>query len=197
METAQKEASAIKSLNLVAYRDQNRGKPGNRMMDSHIHNQCEIYVNLTGKVSFMVEDRIYGIQRGDVIITRPYEAHHCIYHDTSEHGHFCINFSADNIEEILDIFLERKTGEENLISLSNSEKEELIRQCNTLVEAQNGVQKYIAFFKIIELISGKQQEITGIPLPEDVTACSSPAICRRREQSICSSIPFPSSVMWI
>ena len=125
---ARADRSAIEALKLVAYLAQDRGKPGNRMMDSHIHNQCEIYVNLTGKVSFMVENRIYGIQSGDVIITRPYEAHHCIYHDTSIYGHFCINFSAENIEEILDVFLKRKSGEGNLISLPKQEKERLLHR---------------------------------------------------------------------
>ena len=54
--------SEIKFIDLVAYLADARGKPGNRMMDSHIHNKCEIYVNLTGKVSFMVENRIYNIK---------------------------------------------------------------------------------------------------------------------------------------
>ena len=43
--------------------------------ESHIHKECEIYINLSGDVSFEVENHIYPISRGSVIITRPYEYH--------------------------------------------------------------------------------------------------------------------------
>ena len=55
--------------------------------ESHIHEECEIYLNLSGDVSFEVENKIYPISRGSVIITRPYEYHHCIYHSDACHKH--------------------------------------------------------------------------------------------------------------
>lgn len=44
--------------------------PGNnaRKITRHAHECCEIYVNVSGDVSFAVEDAIYPIGRGDVII---------------------------------------------------------------------------------------------------------------------------------
>ena len=62
--------------------------------NSHVHPECEIYINLSGDVSFMVEKRIYPITPGSIIITRPYEYHHCIYHSDKPHRHFWILFSA-------------------------------------------------------------------------------------------------------
>lgn len=56
--------------------------------EHHIHPECEIYLNLSGDVSFMVEDRIYPITAGSVIITRPHEYHHCIYHSDKRHRHY-------------------------------------------------------------------------------------------------------------
>ena len=56
--------------------------------EPHMHHECEIYVNLCGEVSFAVEDRIYPVRRGSVIITRPYEFHHCIYRANKLHEHF-------------------------------------------------------------------------------------------------------------
>lgn len=53
----------------------------------------------------MVEDQIYSVSAGSVIITRPYEYHHCIYHSNERHRHYLVLFSADNNEKILDIFL--------------------------------------------------------------------------------------------
>ncbi len=74
---------------------------------SHIHDQCEIYINVAGDVSFMVEDRIYPISPGDVIVTRPFEYHQCIYHSIMPHEHFWILFSSKGNEDWLDLFFAR------------------------------------------------------------------------------------------
>ena len=48
-------------------------------IDAHTHEKCEIYINLTGDISFMVEGNVYPVKRGCAIITKPGEWHHCIY----------------------------------------------------------------------------------------------------------------------
>ena len=62
--------------------------------DSHFHPECEIYINLSGKVAFEVENHIYPVSRGSVIITRPFEYHHCIYRSQKRHEHYWITFTA-------------------------------------------------------------------------------------------------------
>ena len=56
--------------------------------ETHIHKECEIYVNLSGDVFFEVENHIYPVSRGSVIITRPYEYHHCVYRTNELHAHY-------------------------------------------------------------------------------------------------------------
>lgn len=58
--------------------------------ESHIHNCYEIYVNVSGDVSFLVENRLYPIQNGDAVITRPGEMHLCVYNSSCIHEHFCL-----------------------------------------------------------------------------------------------------------
>ena len=55
--------------------------------DSHFHPECEIYINLSGSVAFEVENHVYPISRGSVIITRPYEYHRCIYRISTVRRH--------------------------------------------------------------------------------------------------------------
>ena len=57
---------------------------------SHLHDCCEVYVNLSGDVSFAIGSHVYPVAPGDVIITRPNELHHCIYHSDCRHGHYCL-----------------------------------------------------------------------------------------------------------
>ena len=59
---------------------------------AHIHSFCEVYLNLSGDVSFVVEDSVYPVGRGDIIITKPNEVHRCVYHSDCVHEHFCLWF---------------------------------------------------------------------------------------------------------
>ena len=76
----------------VSYVEIDANAPEN-VYDDHIHDECEIYINLSGDVSFSVEGTIYPIVPGGVIITRPSEYHHCIYHSNKFHKHFWILFN--------------------------------------------------------------------------------------------------------
>ena len=44
----------------------------------HSHDCYELYVNISGDVSFLVNDKLYAVQSGDLIIARPGEMHVCI-----------------------------------------------------------------------------------------------------------------------
>ncbi len=137
-------------------------------IDSHFHDKCEIYVNISGNVSFMVENRIYAIESGDVIITRPYEKHHCICHSTSVHDHFCMMFSHEGNEEILSPFFKRESGVGNLIHLSPPKKEKLLALCHTIVDEKSLLRQYIAFFSLIDMLSGEKFSESSAFLPDDM-----------------------------
>lgn len=58
--------------------------------ESHIHSCYEVYVNMTGNVSFLVNNNLYPIRKGNVILTRPGDVHLCVYHAECFHEHFCL-----------------------------------------------------------------------------------------------------------
>lgn len=59
----------------------------------HIHPCYEIYVNVSGNVSFLVGNHIYPITAGDVIVTRPGDVHLCIHNTAERHECFCFWFA--------------------------------------------------------------------------------------------------------
>lgn len=125
---------------------------------SHVHTECEIYINVSGDVSFMVEGHIYPIKAGDIIITRPYEYHHCIYNSNTLHKHFWILLKADNNEELLNVFFNRKIGTNNLLSLEDSKKSELIEHCNKMLDSdKSSTEKYLDFFKFLSFIEDAKE----------------------------------------
>ena len=58
--------------------------------NSHIHSYYEIYIYISGNVSFLVDDTLFSLEKGDVILTAPNQWHHCVYHSDTVHEHFCI-----------------------------------------------------------------------------------------------------------
>ncbi len=125
--------------------------------EHHIHATCEIYINISGDVSFMVENTIYPIRSGSIIITRPYEHHHCIYHSNAPHKHFWILFSADRNEELFPIFYNRKKGEKNLLISSPEELASLCALCQKLINPPNStIESYYNFFKLLNMINNTQ-----------------------------------------
>lgn len=123
--------------------------------DSHIHDKCEIYINLSGDVSFSVENSIYPITRGNAIITRPYEYHHCIYHSDMLHKHFWILFDSSENERLFDIFFKREAGKNNLLAFESETEKELFDVCHKLADRDaSETEKYYLFFRLITLLEG-------------------------------------------
>ena len=139
---------------------------------AHAHTQCEIYINLSGDVSFMVEDTIYPIAPGRVIITRPHEYHRCIYHRETRHRHFWILFSAGGNEPLLDLFFDRPAGQNNDITLDEFALQEVEQLCHRLMDTEDGdPTKWYLFFRLLELLrAGRATENPALPIgvPEDV-----------------------------
>jgi len=131
--------------------------------ESHIHSACEIYLNLSGDVAFEVENRIYPICRGSVIITRPYEYHHCIYLSDKRHEHFWITFSAEESDEFLKMFFCREKGKDNLILLDGRQLDELCRVLEELLQNDSDpLKQRIDFLQIFRILSsGKTEGHTG------------------------------------
>ncbi len=131
--------------------------------ETHIHKECEIYLNLSGDVVFEVENRIYPVSQGSVIITRPYEYHHCIYRSNELHEHYWITFASGKEEEFLDIFFHREKGKDNLIILNEEELAEMCEVLEGLLKDEtDSLLRRIYFLRIFYILSkGKREEHIG------------------------------------
>ena len=92
---------------------------------SHIHSDVEIYLKVSGDISFLVRNAVYPISRGDVILTRAGEMHHCIYQSARMHDHFCLWLSDSEGGELLSFLAE---SDINYIHLPEEEREQLIHR---------------------------------------------------------------------
>lgn len=123
-------------------------------IDRHCHDRCEIYVNLSGDVSFMVEDTLYPVSYGEAIVTRPWEHHHCVYLSDRPHAHYWFLFSAEGSEALYPHYFDRLPGERNRISPRGENKEHLVALCRSLYENQTEELKACAdFFALQSLLA--------------------------------------------
>lgn len=82
--------------------------PDDPLLDgAHIHDDYEIYVHVAGNCSFLVNNAIYPLSRGDVILTRPGDVHLMILNEPSVTEHFCLWFTPSCGKELLS-FIENK-----------------------------------------------------------------------------------------
>ena len=140
----------------------------NNVFHSHVHNECEIYINVSGDVSFVVENTVYPIILGSVIITRPGEYHHCVYHSDALHRHFWILISADGMNELFTRFYDREAGRDNMLILSGARFKELSELCLEICEKKaSDNDSLYRFFKLIHLIN--IAEVAEVKKDEEAT----------------------------
>ena len=79
-----------------------------------------------------------------------------------------MHFSANESDEVLRLFFDRKQGESNLIALPSHKKDELLDFCRTLTDDSDIIKKHIAFYSVIDILSGEQFSDSFKRLPADV-----------------------------
>ena len=131
-----------------------------RIDSSHIHNCFEIYVNLSGNVSFLVNQNVYRIRSGDAIITEPGTVHHCIYNEDCLHEHFCMWFDAEESSAIPRYLRESGLfGHVRLHERAVQEAASLLRSLSKNESADAGLERTFAFVKLLDLFAMQREAI--------------------------------------
>ncbi len=143
-----------------------------RNEEMHIHDSCEIYVNVSGGGTFMVENRFYPVTRGDMILTRPNEVHHGLFPNDTPHEHYCIWFTTGDNADWLTRFFKRERGEGNLLSLSQHDKEKLLRLLAAMEkemdeegDPRRATCLFMQILLLIEDAATESEERANVPYP--------------------------------
>lgn len=101
----------------------------------HIHGYAEIFFDIRSDVSFLVDNKLYPLSHGDIIISPPGVTHVCIFESDTVHEHACLWIDADRYSPILD-FIYREDFSPH-ISLGVDECERVYRLLTELELAMN------------------------------------------------------------
>lgn len=139
-------------------------------IDLHIHNEFELYINLEGDISFLVGDSLYPVSRGDVIIARPGEQHHCVYRSDKPHKMFWILFDCQKNSSLLD-FLQPEFND-NYIPTEGKLSEEILELCAKLhSEKLSKEEQLYSFFRIFAILKESKNKSANVEdiLPQDLS----------------------------
>ncbi|MBQ8283517.1 MAG: helix-turn-helix domain-containing protein [Clostridia bacterium] len=140
-----------------------------KVFPPHLHDRMELYVLLDGDVSFMVESKLYKLNPGDGLITKPNEMHNCILNTNSVHRHACFWFDVSN-DFLFSDFLSRGFGENNLIVPKEQDKQRLFALLDLLKKASEENRRHQRFYLALELLDiyreNLSQHTTQQPIPE-------------------------------
>ncbi|MBQ8525432.1 MAG: helix-turn-helix domain-containing protein [Clostridia bacterium] len=132
----------------------------------HIHNCYEIYVNVSGDVSFLHNKSIYPIETGDIIIAAPGEVHYCIYHSSCVHEHFCLWFDTDEKSAVSEFINKHKlTGH---IRLDSNKRKKLFLILHRFDTEKDPFERTMCFFELLKLLTEKNTDYTAenIDIPD-------------------------------
>lgn len=141
---------------------------GKEEFELHSHDEIEFYIGVEGDVSFLVNNNIYPVSYGDIVISRPGEQHHCICRSEKDRKYFCIWFSYEKNPFLTALFQENIT--ETLISPDKEKKEQLMKTCYELLQSDiSDEEKYFNFFNILGILkSARGNFLNPVNIPEDL-----------------------------
>lgn len=133
----------------------------------HIHSYTEIFVNIDSDVSFLVENRLYPLSRGDVIISPPGASHVCIFNRDTVHDHACIWIDAERgsyltkfiDEEGFSPLITFGDGAEKFLELVAELEASTVEDCSELSRAAT----LLNILSMLETASGTHQSEHHLP----------------------------------
>jgi len=143
----------------------------NTVEDSHIHDVYEMYINISGEVSFLYNTNVYKIEEGDIVFSAPGDIHHCIVNSSGVHDHYCIWFSLPDKSHISEYIKSKSLC--GFVRLSEAGKERVLELAEKMVgfETMSDFEKNLNFYNLIGELSHKSLAFTSDNehIPKQVT----------------------------
>jgi AraC-like DNA-binding protein len=119
-----------------------------KLYPPHIHDCLEFYILFEGESAFMVEDKLYKIKPGDVVMSKPNHLHNCVRNREGVHKNSCIWIDA-NTGFLSADFLDGEI--DPVISLDEKDKRTLFGLYDELEEASKKNDERKIFRLIVQI----------------------------------------------
>lgn len=132
------------SKDIIAYRNLT-----NTVMDNHfhLHNNFEIYLFLQGEVNCFVEQSIYRLKKGTLLVFNNQEIHKSSVLSDKTYERIVINFHpriakkfSTKDTNLLSCFIDRKKGQNNAVLLSKKQLDVFLALATKLIDASQSAE---------------------------------------------------------
>ena len=138
----------------------------------HIHEFYEIFFNVAGEVSFLINNRLYPVRPGEAVVSCPNQPHVCIYHHACRQEHFCLWLEWDT-GEVPYAFLRRRDRLPHFsFGEASAEVERLLRLLYTMTlrsKEEDSLRRNLCLLELFQLFSDTERhEPHSMAIPENL-----------------------------
>ncbi len=135
---------------------------------THIHNCLEVFLNISSDASFLVNNRLFPLRYGDVVLSMPNDVHVCLFNKTYTHEHFCLWIDTSETTDLFPFLFQK--GQSPLFRFEEDKQKKLIDLFFNLEKlcknSESELKKTTCFLEILsffEKTSTPEQQTTQIP----------------------------------
>lgn len=128
-------------------------------IDFHLHNTFEIYFFISGSANYLIEEKVYSLKYGDLLIINSNEIHKPAFKSDEAYERIIIHFEPAiprlfNIPagDLLSYFTNRPNGEKNKVSLNNQQLEQILKLFNKIEQAEKNANSWSSLLKLTSFI---------------------------------------------
>ncbi|MGF7145800.1 AraC-like DNA-binding protein [Anaerotaenia torta] len=147
-----------------------------KTMNIHIHDCYEIYYSISGGKQFLIDNKAYKIEPGDLFFINQYESHYLTQIDHEEHERIVISIHPDFLRSIstpateLDYcFLNRSPGFSHRISLDKNQQQRFMYYIHKITSLSGYAEDVLERIAITELMVFFNKEFHATQQNENLT----------------------------
>lgn len=139
-------------------------KSDERARGMHIHDCLELYYSISGDKQFVVGERLYEANPGDLFVMNPYEAHRPVMREDAAHERMVVCIHPDypaslstDSTDLTSCFFRRPAGFSHRVSLSRPQRaafERLLERCAVPEGFGSDLLENTSFTELLVMVSG-------------------------------------------
>lgn len=127
----------------------------------HTHSSYELYIPLSGDITYFVGQYEYNLEPGSVVLVHPKEVHQTVHNSDDVCNFFWITFASDNDDDFFSSVFSPYSEGAHISAFSKVDFSEIESICNNLIDNNSSVLlDYSNFFRLLDFISRNRVNAT-------------------------------------
>lgn len=162
--------NSLNGLKFFIKKDNHIFGPNDKVTPPHIHAELEIILNVSSDISFLVNGKLYPLNNGDVIISKPNDVHVCVYNKRKVQEMFILWLDEKDHPKLFNEFYSKDFSHK--VTFSTDNKAQLITLFEKLtalfLKNDKDIEKSSLLLNILTVIkNGNKKEYLNKIIPDN------------------------------